>query len=135
MVKRKRILVADDEVYILHILEFSLNLEGFEVITAANGREALSKIAKQRPDLVVLDVVMPDLDGHEVCRRLKADERTRDIPIIFLSAKDAPSDRELGLSLGAGAYITKPFSPQRLIECIQNLLDGSSVTGEEAVGM
>jgi CheY-like chemotaxis protein len=133
-VKRRRILVADDEIYILHILEFSLNLEGYEVICATSGPDALAKIAKERPDLVVLDVLMPQMDGHEVCRRLKADERTRDIPIIFLSARDTQTDLDIGLRLGAEAYITKPFSPQRLIDTIQNLLDGSQ-TGTRAVGM
>jgi CheY-like chemotaxis protein len=133
-VKRKRILVADDEVYILHILEFSLNLEGYEVVSATSGAEALSKIAHEHPDLVVLDVLMPEIDGHEVCRRLKSDERTREIPVIFLSAKDTPADQEIGLRLGADAYITKPFSPQRLIDTIQGLLDGAQ-TGGRAVGV
>jgi CheY-like chemotaxis protein len=133
-VKRRRILVADDEIYILHILEFSLNLEGYEVISATSGEEALAKAAKERPDLVVLDVLMPQMDGHEVCRRLKTDERTRDIPVIFLSARDSQTDQDLGLRLGAEAYITKPFSPQRLIDTIQNLLDGTQ-TGKRAVGM
>lgn len=132
--KRRRILVADDEIYILHILEFSLNLEGYEVISATSGEEALAKAAKERPDLVVLDVLMPQMDGHEVCRRLKTDERTRDIPVIFLSARDSQTDQDLGLRLGAEAYITKPFSPQRLIDTIQNLLDGTQ-TGKRAVGM
>jgi len=133
-VKRRRILVADDEIYILHILEFSLNLEGYDVISASSGAEALSKVVKERPDLVVLDIVMPETDGYEVCRRLKSDERTRDIPVIFLSAKDTPTDQEVGMRLGADAYITKPFSPQRLIDCIQGLLDGTP-QGERAVGM
>ena len=132
--KRRRILVADDEIYILHILEFSLNLEGYDVISASSGAEALSKVVKERPDLVVLDIVMPETDGYEVCRRLKSDERTRDIPVIFLSAKDTPTDQEVGMRLGADAYITKPFSPQRLIDCIQGLLDGTP-QGERAVGM
>ena len=132
--KRRRILVADDEIYILHILEFSLNLEGYEVISATSGAEALLKVAADRPDLVVLDVLMPEIDGHEVCRRLKSDERTRDIPVVFLSAKDTPADQEIGLRLGADAYITKPFSPQRLIDTIQGLLDGARTEGR-AVGL
>jgi DNA-binding response OmpR family regulator len=134
LVKRRRILVADDEIYILHILEFSLNLEGYDVIRASSGAEALSKVVKERPDLVVLDILMPETDGYEVCRRIKSDERTRDIPVIFLSAKDTPMDQEVGMRLGADAYITKPFSPQRLIDCIQSLLDGTP-QGERAVGM
>jgi len=133
-VKRRRILVADDEIYILHILEFSLNLEGYEVISATGGEEALAKALQERPDLVVLDVLMPQMDGHDVCRRLKADERTRNIPVIFLSARDTAADQEVGLRLGANAYITKPFSPQRLIDTIQGLLDGSP-SGRSAVGL
>lgn len=132
--KRRRILVADDEIYILHILEFSLNLEGYEVISATGGEEALAKALQERPDLVVLDVLMPQMDGHDVCRRLKADERTRNIPVIFLSARDTAADQEVGLRLGANAYITKPFSPQRLIDTIQGLLDGSP-SGRSAVGL
>jgi CheY-like chemotaxis protein len=133
-VKRRRILVADDEIYILHILEFSLNLEGYEVISATSGAEALTKVAADHPDLVVLDVLMPEIDGHEVCRRLKSDERTREIPVVFLSAKDTPADQEIGLRLGADAYITKPFSPQRLIDTIQGLLDGAR-TERRVVGL
>jgi DNA-binding response OmpR family regulator len=133
-VKRRRILVADDEIYILHILEFSLNLEGYEVISATSGEEALTKATQERPDLVVLDVLMPQMDGHDVCRRLKADERTRNIPVVFLSARDTVADQEVGLRLGANAYITKPFSPQRLIDTIQGLLDGSP-SGTSAVGL
>ena len=132
--KRKRILVADDEVYIVHILEFSLNMEGYEVISATSGEEALRKAEKERPDLVVLDVLMPGMTGHEVCRRLRMDERTRDIPIIFLTARDSLADRDFGLGLGANAYITKPFGPRRLIEAIETLLDETSGQ-DEAVNM
>jgi DNA-binding response OmpR family regulator len=124
--KRKRILVADDEIYIVHILEFSLNMEGYEVISATSGEEALRKAEKERPDLVVLDVLMPGMTGHEVCRRLRLDERTRDIPIIFLTARDTLADRDFGLGLGANAYITKPFGPRRLIDAIETLLDDAS---------
>lgn len=132
--RRKRILVADDEVYIVHILEFSLNMEGYEVISATSGEEALRKIESQQPDLIVLDVMMPGLSGHEVCRRLRADARTREIPIIFLTARDSLADRDRGLELGANAYITKPFGPRRLIEAIEDLLDEAQ-PGGEAVGM
>lgn len=126
--------MADDEVYIVHILEFSLNMEGYEVISATSGEEALRKIESQQPDLIVLDVMMPGLSGHEVCRRLRADARTREIPIIFLTARDSLADRDRGLELGANAYITKPFGPRRLIEAIEDLLDEAQ-PGGEAVGM
>lgn len=133
--KRKRILVVDDEVYILHILEFSLAVEGYDVMTAPSGEQALQMIEEDRPDLIVLDILMPGIDGLEVCRCIKADERLADIPIIFLSAKEQKADRAFGLALGASAYISKPFSPQKLIEEIQVVLECSDACGEEAVGM
>ena len=120
---RKRILVVDDEIYIVHILEFTLTMEGFDVITAADGDEALRRIEQDRPDLVVIDIMMPRLDGYEVCRRLRQDEDWRELPIILLSAKGRPIDRETGLSLGADDYIIKPFSPRRLLEKIRGLLE------------
>jgi DNA-binding response OmpR family regulator len=127
--------VADDEVYIVHILEFSLSMEGYEVISATSGPEALRKIEKEQPDLVVLDIMMPGMSGHEVCRRIREDPHTRAIPIIFLTAKDSPAERDEGLELGANAYITKPFGPRRLIEAIESLLEGTSSHGDEAVNM
>jgi DNA-binding response OmpR family regulator len=134
-VSRKRILIVDDEVYMLHILEFSLHMEGMEVVSASSGQEALQKISEEPPDLIILDVLMPEMDGYEVCRRLKQEENTRAIPIVFLTAKDSRHDRAFGLDLGASAYITKPFSPQTLIDTIADLLDGVAQDGSEAVGM
>jgi two-component system, OmpR family, alkaline phosphatase synthesis response regulator PhoP len=122
-VDRKRILVVDDEIYIVHILEFTLTMEGYEVLTAADGEEALCKIEEGRPDLVVVDIMMPKLDGYEVCRRIRQDEEFRDLPVIFLSAKGRPIDRQMGLEVGADDYIVKPFSPRRLVEKIRELLD------------
>ncbi len=119
---RKRILVVDDEIYIVHILEFSLTMEGYEVATASDGEEALRKIEEDRPDLVVLDIMMPRLDGYEVCRRLRQSEDTATLPVILLSAKGRPVDREVGLEVGADDYIVKPFSPRRLLEKIRELL-------------
>jgi two-component system, OmpR family, alkaline phosphatase synthesis response regulator PhoP len=122
-VDRKRILVVDDEIYIVHILEFTLTMEGYEVLTAADGEEALRKIEQDRPDLVVLDIMMPKMDGYEVCRRLRDDEDLRTLPVILLSAKGRPIDRETGLEVGADDYIVKPFSPRRLLEKIRELLE------------
>ncbi len=133
--KRKRILVVDDEVYIAHILEFSLGMEGYEVITATGGDEALAKATAEMPDLVVLDIMMPDMDGYEVCSRLRQDERFADIPIILLTAKHGATDREKGMEVGASAYVTKPFRPQELIERIRSLLETPVDPGDEAVGM
>jgi two-component system alkaline phosphatase synthesis response regulator PhoP len=121
-VDRKRILVVDDEIYIVHILEFTLTMEGYDVITAADGEEALRKVRDDRPDLVVLDIMMPKMDGYEVCRRLRQDEEAQGLPVILLSAKGRPIDRETGLEVGADDYIVKPFSPRRLLEKIKDLL-------------
>lgn len=120
---RKRILVVDDEIYIVHILEFTLTMEGYEVLTAADGEEALRRLEQDRPDLVVLDIMMPKVDGYEVLRRIRADEEFHQLPVILLSAKGRPLDRETGLEIGADDYIVKPFSPRRLLEKIQDLLE------------
>jgi len=126
-VDRKRILVVDDEIYIVHILEFSLTMEGYSVLTASDGEEALKLIDSERPDLIVLDIMMPKIDGYEVCRRLRQDEQFTDLPVILLSAKGRPIDREAGLQAGANDYITKPFSPRKLLGKISELLERKQV--------
>jgi DNA-binding response OmpR family regulator len=118
----KRILVVDDEMYIVNILDFTLAGEGWEVISANNGEDALRTLLKVEPDLVILDVMMPRIDGVEVCRAIKAREESADTPVILLSAKDSDRDRDKGMEAGANLYLTKPFSPSRLIEEIRNLL-------------
>jgi DNA-binding response OmpR family regulator len=118
----KRILVVDDEMYIVNILDFTLHGEGWEVISANNGEDALRTLLKYEPDLVILDVMMPRIDGVEVCRAIKAREESADTPVILLSAKDRDKDREEGLEAGADLYLTKPFSPARLVQEIRNLL-------------
>ena len=117
-----RILVVDDEVYIVHILDFSLGMEGYEVVTALDGEQALERVAQQKPDLIVLDIMMPKLDGYETCKALKSREETRDIPVILLSAKGRNVDQKTGFEVGADDYITKPFSPRKLVERINAIL-------------
>ncbi len=117
-----KILVVDDEVYILHILEFSLGAEGFQVITANNGELAVEKAILEQPDLIVLDVMMPVLDGYETCRRLKRQAETKEIPVILLTAKGRDADKRLGYEVGAIDYIIKPFSPSRLIGRIEEIV-------------
>jgi len=134
-VDRKRILVVDDEIYIVHILEFSLTMEGYTVLTASDGEEALKMIEQERPDLVVLDIMMPKLDGYEVCRRLRQDEQFGNLPVILLSAKGRPVDRDAGLQAGADDYIAKPFSPRRLLEKIRELLERSESNIGKVVGL
>ena len=117
-----RILVVDDEIYIVHILDFSLGMEGYEVITALDGEQALEKARSEKPDLIVLDIMMPKLDGYETCKRLKADPETKDVPVILLSAKGRNVDQKVGFEVGADDYITKPFSPRKLVERINAIL-------------
>jgi len=121
-----KILVVDDEVYIVHILDFSLGMEGYEVITALDGEQGLEKAREEQPDLVVLDIMMPKLDGYETCRMLKSDDRTRNIPVILLSAKGRNIDQKVGFEVGADDYIVKPFSPRKLVERINSILGQNS---------
>jgi len=121
-----RILVVDDEIYIVHILDFSLGMEGYEVVTALDGEQALEKARAEKPDLIVLDIMMPKLDGYETCKRLKADATTKDIPVILLSAKGRNVDQKVGFEVGADDYITKPFSPRKLVERINAILGQTS---------
>jgi two-component system alkaline phosphatase synthesis response regulator PhoP len=117
-----KILVVDDEVYILHILDFILGAENYDVITASNGEQALQKVRDENPDLIVLDIMMPKLDGYETCRIIKNDPKTKSIPVILLTAKGREVDQKLGKEVGASDYITKPFSPSKLIERVQAIL-------------
>jgi len=117
-----KILVVDDEIYIVHILDFSLGMEGYEVITALDGEQAVERALAEKPDLIVLDIMMPKLDGYETCRILKKEATTRDIQVILLSAKGRNIDQKIGFEVGADDYITKPFSPRKLVERINTIL-------------
>jgi len=127
-VAKGKILVVDDEIYIVHILDFSLGIEGYEVMTALDGEQALSKVAQDKPDLIVLDIMMPKLDGYETCKALKSNPETKDIPVILLSAKGRNVDQKVGFEVGADDYITKPFSPRKLVERINAILGQTSRT-------
>lgn len=115
----KKILVVDDEEDILHFLEMALREKGYEVLTASGGHEALVRARLERPDLVLLDVMMPQMDGWEVLKLLKVDEETARIPVAMLSARTEAKDRVQGLQEGAVDYICKPFSLQQLAERIE----------------
>jgi len=117
-----KVLVVDDQVYILHILDFSLGAEGFDVITATDGEQALSRARAERPDLIVMDIMMPRLDGYETCRRLKSDPATKNIPVLLLTARGREEDRKRGMEAGADDYMTKPFSPNKLITRVSEML-------------
>jgi two-component system phosphate regulon response regulator PhoB len=119
---QEHILVVDDEEDILELVEFSLKRESFEVSTATTGEEALQTAREERPDLMVLDLMLPGVDGLEVCRQLKADEDVSHMPVVMLTAKGGEADIVTGLELGADDYVTKPFSPRVLVARIKAVL-------------
>ena len=122
-----KVLVVDDEEHILMILKDSLEFSGFTIVTATNGEEALEAVAKENPELLVLDIGMPKLDGWEVCRRLKGDPKTKALPIIILTAYAQTSDQRKGVELGADRFITKPCDLTYLVEEINALLKKKTV--------
>ena len=117
-----RILVAEDERDIRELIGFTLRHHGHTVLTAPNGEEALALALRELPDLVLLDIRMPRLTGYDVCRRLRAEPSTRDIPIAFLSAKGQEAEIQAGMDAGATDYILKPFAPDQLINRVALLL-------------
>ena len=119
---KKRILVVDDEPYVIRSLTFVLKKEGYDVSSVTNGEEALAKVRELKPDLMFLDVMMPKKNGYEVCQEIKNDPELSDIYIIMLTAKGQEADREKGLGLGANEFMTKPFSPARVVEKVRGLL-------------
>ncbi len=119
---KKRILVVDDEVDLVETVRFSLELEGYDVLVNYNGEEALNQARKENPDLILLDLMLPKLDGYKVCRLLKFDERYKHIPILMLTAKIQEKDRITGMETGANEYITKPFDMDELMKKVKNYL-------------
>lgn len=118
----KRILICDDDPVILRLLQVNLELEGFEVLLGNNGEEAVQIAQNEHPDLIILDIMMPRMDGYQACEKLKSLDDTRDIPVVFLSAKAQQSDIERGKAYGVVDYITKPFDPNDLIDVLDRLL-------------
>lgn len=122
-----KVLIVDDELYIIHILDFSIGMEGYEVITALTGDQAIEKAVSELPDLIVLDAMMPKLDGYEVLKELKANEATRAIPVIMVSPSGRTIDRQLAQKYDATEVIAKPFSPRKLVERINAILGARTV--------
>ena len=118
----ERILVADDSPTIVDVVKAILEEEQYEVITASDGQEALDKAHREAPDLVLLDVEMPRLNGYAVCKLLKEDPATSHIPVIMLTSKSRESDRMWGFGMGADEYLTKPVEPERLVEAVKEKL-------------
>ena len=122
MNKKFKILVSEDNPDIRKILVMRLEINGYDVIQAQDGEEAIDKIKKEAPDLVILDLMMPKISGFEVCRMIKFDEKYKDMPIIVLSALDQQSDRERAIENGADAYFIKPFDLELLLNKIESLV-------------
>ena len=120
--KKPKIVVIEDEVDILEVINYNLSKEGFDVYSALDGEEGLALIKKEVPNLVLLDLMLPGLDGIEICRKLKTDYLTRSIPIIMVTAKGEESDIVLGLGMGADDYMVKPFRPRELMARIRSVL-------------
>lgn len=124
MSEQKKILVVDDDPYILMSLEFLMKKNGFAVMVARNGTEALDIVEKQLPDVVLLDIMMPDVDGYEICRHIKTSKKLKDAKVVFMSAKTKEADIKKGYDLGASLYITKPFSTREMVKQIKELTTG-----------
>jgi two-component system alkaline phosphatase synthesis response regulator PhoP len=118
----ERILIVDDEEDVLELVRYNLDRSGFQTETATSGEEALSKARKNLPELIILDLMLPGIDGLEVCKKLKSDAKTEHIPIVMLTAKGDESDIVTGLELGAEDYVTKPFSPKILTARVRRIL-------------
>jgi DNA-binding response OmpR family regulator len=117
-----RVLVVDDDPVIQKLLKVNFEMEGYEVLSAADGAEGLDQVASGNPDVIILDVMMPKMNGLEVLAALKADDATANIPVILLSAKAQAGDVQAGLDRGANAYVTKPFDPLDLLERVGTLV-------------
>ncbi len=118
------VLVVDDELLTRDLLRMMLERAGFEVVEAGDGRDALQKVNRQAPDLIILDVMMPDIDGYQVCRTLRQQQKTAGIPVLMLSAKTQPEDAEEGLRAGATRYLPKPITYNDLIRNVREILTG-----------
>jgi two-component system phosphate regulon response regulator PhoB len=130
---RPRVLIIEDERDLVDVLTYNLHREGYDTVVAHEGQEGLRKAQMLLPDLVLLDVMLPGLSGTDICRELRAGERTRHLPIIILSARSEETDQIVGLSLGADDYVTKPFSPKVLIQkikALQRRVEGAVEAGD-----
>jgi two-component system alkaline phosphatase synthesis response regulator PhoP len=127
------ITIIEDESNIVELVKYNLDREGYHTISACNGRKGLELVRQELPDLVILDLMMPEMDGITVCKQLRADPQTKSIPIIILTAKSEEADRVLGLEMGADDYVTKPFSPRELVARVRAVLRRSGNGGDDEV--
>ena len=132
MPRKKRILVVDDQKHIVRLVQVTLERAGYEVVCAYDGLEALEQVAKERPEMVVLDVMMPRMDGFEVLQRLQADPKLQTIPVIMLTAKAQDADIFKGWSQGVSSYLVKPFNPRELLTFVQRIFQSMDEPPSEA---
>jgi two-component system cell cycle response regulator len=118
------VLVVDDNFYNVKLLEARLLAKDYQVVSAFNGEEALARIEQQMPDIVLLDVMMPGMDGYEVCRRIRQDPQTAHLPVVMVTALDKPSDRDAAMEAGADDFLTKPVEESALMPAMTRLLEG-----------
>ena len=123
----RKILIAEDERDILDLIMFTLQFGGYDVVPTSNGADALDMVHKEQPDLILLDVRMPRMSGYEVCKQIKTEDDTRNIPVVFLSAKGQEAEVTAGYEMGAVDYILKPFAPDQLLERLDNILSDQEV--------
>jgi len=133
MAEKATILIVEDEADIRDVLRYNLEREGFRVSSSANGEEGLKRVQRERPSLVLLDLMLPGEDGLEICRKLKGSNDTRSIPVIMVTAKGEESDIVLGLGMGADDYVTKPFSPREVVARVKAVLRRGSPIDEEEI--
>jgi CheY-like chemotaxis protein len=129
--EKKTVLIADDDQIIIKLLQVNLEMEGYEVITAEDGQDAVEKAQRKTPDLIILDIMMPRLDGWSARQELLKYPALRDVPVIFLSARAQQADLRKGYEAGVAEYITKPFDPVDLLDVIEQILAGTYVRSEE----
>jgi two-component system alkaline phosphatase synthesis response regulator PhoP/two-component system response regulator VicR len=125
----QKVLVCDDERHIVRLIQVNLERQGYEVVTAYDGKEGLEKVKSEKPKLIVLDVMMPYMDGFEVLKNLRREPETENIPVIMLTAKAQDADVFQGYHYGADMYLTKPFNPMELVTFVKRLLDGNDDSG------
>lgn len=118
----KKVLVIEDDPATLRLIGYSLQHEGYQVLTASNGLEGMRKVQDEKPDLIVLDVMLPGIDGFEICHRLRSEPATAQLPILMLSAKAQEIDRDTGLKVGANDYLAKPADPLEIVKRVEKLL-------------
>ena len=133
MVMKKKILIVEDDADISEVIQYNLEKENFQTVCVSNGEEVSQVVQKEKPHLMVLDLMLPGMDGLEVCQSIREDKKFAHLPIIMLTAKSQETDKIVGLELGADDYMTKPFSPRELIARIKALLRRTSYSDSEVL--